>query len=126
MPPLLVAYAVASLAVLALHAAGCVGLVRLLARERRRAGEQAVTGITRASVEVVVAARDEEAALPSLLARRGQVVVIMACAPFSDAFSSSLWISSTAVSVSEMTSELPQHLALRGKLTGSAPMALAI
>ena len=73
MPPLLIAYAVASLAVLALHAAGCVGLVRLLARERslRRHGAAADPAVPRGghpSVEVVVAARDEEAVLPSLLA----------------------------------------------------------
>ncbi len=68
MSPLLVAYAVASLAVLAIHAAGCVGLVRLLSNERRRAGAAAVPGSRRPSVEIVVAARDEEAALPALLA----------------------------------------------------------
>ncbi len=68
MPPLLVAYAAASLAVLAIHAAGCIGLVRLLWKERRRAGAPPETGGGRSSVEIVVAARDEEAVLPALLA----------------------------------------------------------
>ena len=72
MSPLLIAYAAASLAVLAIHAAGCVGLVRLLARERARgravAADPAGPRGARPSVEVVVAARDEEVALPALLA----------------------------------------------------------
>jgi len=63
MPPLLIAYAAASLAVLLVHAAGCVGLVLLLCAVRRGAGGSR----PRPSVEVVVAARNEEAVLPSLL-----------------------------------------------------------
>ena len=67
MPPLLIAYAAASLAVLLFHAVGCVGLVRVLLAERafRRSG--AVAG-PRPIVEIVVAVRDEEATLPGLLA----------------------------------------------------------
>jgi len=67
MPPLLTVYAVASLAVLAVHAAGCAGLVRVLLAgraERRRADHDG----RRPSVEIVVAARNEEATLPALLA----------------------------------------------------------
>lgn len=67
MPPLLIAYAAASLAVLLFHAVGCVGLVRVLLAERafRRSG--AVAG-HRPRVEIVVAVRDEETTLPGLLA----------------------------------------------------------
>ncbi len=67
MPPLLIAYAAASLAVLLFHAAGCAGLVRVLLAERafRRSGAAAGP---RPSVEIVVAARNEEATLPALLA----------------------------------------------------------
>jgi cellulose synthase/poly-beta-1,6-N-acetylglucosamine synthase-like glycosyltransferase len=69
MPPLLLAYAAASLLVLLVHAAGCAGLARLLARERRGAqARRATPAAERPSVEIVVAARDEEAALPGLLA----------------------------------------------------------
>jgi poly-beta-1,6-N-acetyl-D-glucosamine synthase len=67
MPPLLVVYAVASLAVLLVHAAGCAGLLRLLLAERSGRGADAPAG-PRPSVEIVVAARNEEAALPALLA----------------------------------------------------------
>ncbi|MCX7029193.1 MAG: glycosyltransferase [Spirochaetes bacterium] len=67
MSPLLIGYAAASLAVLLLHAAGCVGLVRVLLAERRfrRPGAGAAV---HPSVEIVVAARNEEATLPGLLA----------------------------------------------------------
>jgi len=63
MPPLLIAYAAASLAVLLVHLAGCVGLVRLLRAANRGPGGDR----PRPSVEVVVAARNEEAVLPLLL-----------------------------------------------------------
>jgi cellulose synthase/poly-beta-1,6-N-acetylglucosamine synthase-like glycosyltransferase len=67
MPPLLIAYAAASLAVLLFHAAGCTGLVKVLLAERAFRRSAAAAG-PRPSVEIVVAARNEEATLPALLA----------------------------------------------------------
>jgi 1,2-diacylglycerol 3-beta-glucosyltransferase len=67
MPTLLIIYAAAGLAVLLLHAAGCAGLVRVLLAGRAFRRSRAGAG-TLPSVEIVVAARNEEAALPGLLA----------------------------------------------------------
>ncbi len=67
MPPLLIAYAAASLAVLLFHAVGCVGLVRVLLAERAFHRSGAVAGPL-PSVEIVVAVRNEETTLPALLA----------------------------------------------------------
>jgi cellulose synthase/poly-beta-1,6-N-acetylglucosamine synthase-like glycosyltransferase len=67
MPPLLIAYAAASLAVLLFHAVGCAGLVKVLLAERAFRCTAATAG-PRPSVEIVVAARNEEATLPALLA----------------------------------------------------------
>jgi 1,2-diacylglycerol 3-beta-glucosyltransferase len=66
MSPLLIVYAAASLSVLLVHVVGCVGLVRLLLAERSFRRSRAARG-SRPSVEIVVAARNEEATLPGLL-----------------------------------------------------------
>jgi cellulose synthase/poly-beta-1,6-N-acetylglucosamine synthase-like glycosyltransferase len=67
MPPLLIAYAAASLAVLLVHAAGCVGLLRVLRADRVR-HRRADRDRAHPSLEIVVAVRNEEEALPGLLA----------------------------------------------------------
>jgi cellulose synthase/poly-beta-1,6-N-acetylglucosamine synthase-like glycosyltransferase len=66
-PPLLAIYAAAGLAVLLVHAAACAGLVRVLLAERAFRRSRAGAGPF-PSVEIVVAARNEEAVLPALLA----------------------------------------------------------
>lgn len=67
MTPLLAAYAAVSLVVLLVHAAGCVGLLRVLSAERAFRRSRGAGGPA-PSVEIVVAARNEEATLPGLLA----------------------------------------------------------